>query len=625
MGNQPGEATDRRDFLKYGGALSVTALAGCAGNGDPATTTDAGPTTTKGGVAETFELEAITGGWEGTAPSSIGGTTNPTLALEAGERYRVIWTNGDGAPHDFVVLDADGNRLVGTDVYDTQGETQELEFEATEAMTQYYCSIHPNTMRGRVDIAGVSQPTATEGVTLIEEGPTVRVETVAEGLASPTAMVVAPGRPDERYIIDQPGVVYVHDEDGIREFIDVSEKIVTLQEGFDERGLLGMAFHPRYGEGDNRRFYLRYSAPATADTPEDWDHQSILAEYEASDDLSEGLVETERIVLEYPNPQFNHNAGPIAFGPDGYLYVATGDGGNAHDIGTGHVADWYADNEGGNGQDTVESLLGGILRIDVDEQDEGLEYAIPEDNPLVGMDGHRDEYYAWGFRNPWGMDFEAETDELLVADVGQGLLEYVNRVEMGANYGWNVKEGTHCFSPETPSLPPEDCPQETPADVRGGNEPLLDPIVEYPQFYDTQSIGSAIVGGDMYRGSELSELQDTYVFADWSGEYAGRIMVAYPPEKWPEETVPERDLQNQTDGHDSEVFDEEQWDGLWPIDELAIAADDEALLHDDAQDRLADFVLSVDRDGNGDLYVLTNSSAGPTGDGGKVLKIVQPE
>ena len=624
MASHSGPGTERRDFLRYGGLLGVAALAGCAGNGDPATTTEAEPTTTEGGIAATFELDGLTGGWEGTAPSAIEGETNPPLSLEVGKTYRVRWTNEDGAPHDFVVLDAEGERIVGTDVFETQGETHELEFEATEAMTEYYCSIHPTTMRGQIDIAGVSQPTPTEGVTLIEEGPTVGVETVAEGLASPTAMVTAPGRSSERYVVDQPGVVYVHDDDGLREFVDVSEKIVELQEGFDERGLLGMAFHPDYG-GDERRFYLRYSAPPTEDTPENWDHQSILAEFEAAADFSEGLIETERIVLDYPNPQFNHNAGPIAFGPDGYLYVATGDGGNANDVGPGHVEDWYDENEGGNGQDTAESLLGGILRIDVDDRENGLGYAIPEDNPLVDREGHRDEYYAWGFRNPWGMDFEAETDELLVADVGQGLLEYVNRVEMGGNYGWNVREGTHCFSTETPSLPPEDCPEETPADIREGDEPLLDPIVEYPQFYDDQTIGSAIVGGDMYRGSELSELQDTYVFGDWSGQYAGRIFVAHPPANWPEETVPERDLQDQTAGHDSEVFQEERWEGLWPIDELAISTDEDALRHPEAENRLGDFVLSVDRDANGDLYVLTNDSAGPTGEGGKVLKIVPGE
>lgn len=626
--------TDRRRLLKYGGALGLATLAGCAGNTDETPTpTDANATETDTNATETdtdttetdtpdaspeatFEMNAVSTGWEGTAPEALAGVTNPTLQLEAGATYRVIWTNDDGAEHDFVVLDDAGDRIVGTELYQTGGESHELVFEATEAMTQYYCSTHPDTMRGTVEVSDAS---TGGGVTLIDQGPSVGLEIAADGLASPVALVSAPGETDRRYIVDQPGQIYLHDEDGVSEFMDISDRIVELREGFDERGLLGMAFHPQFQEDGMGKFYVRYSAPADENTPTDWDHQSVLAEFEASADATTGRPDSERIVLEYPNPQFNHNAGPIAFGPDGYLYVATGDGGNANDIGLGHVDDWYPDNEGGNGQDTTENLLGGILRIDVDNQDAGMEYAIPADNPLVEMDGHRGEYYAWGFRNPWGMGF-TDGGELLVADVGQGLLESVNHVEMGGNYGWNVTEGTHCFSTDTPSDPPESCPTETPSDVRGG-EPLLGPIIEYPHDYGGQTIGISIVGGELYGGTALDGLQNGYVFGDWRGPYAGRLFVAHAPEGWPDQTALTEDFLDQTDGYDSAVFDEERWEGLWPIEEITVDAP-EVVTHEEATDRLGVFVLGVEQDGAGDLYVLTNESASPTGEGGRVLRVV---
>ena len=623
MKKDPKSILDRRRFLMYGGAASTVTLVGCLSDDDDAPADDDPDDDPDDGIAETFELNGITGGWVGIAPEGIVDETNPTLELEAGETYRVIWTNGDGNPHDFVILDAAGDRIVGTEIFSDEGERHELEFEATEEMVEYYCSVHPNTMRGDIDIEGVDAPSAPEGVTLIDEGPTVGLETVAEGLSSPTDLAIAPGEEDKRYIVDQPGMIYTHTSDGVEEFMDITDRVDELNPDFDERGLLGLAFHPQFQDEEHRKLYVRYSAELREDMPEDWSHTSVVAEFEATGDGMQGDPESERIILEYANPQFNHNAGPLEFGPDGLLYIATGDGGGADDVGPGHVDDWYDENEGGNGQDTTQNLLGGILRIDVDDQDEGLEYAIPPDNPLVDEEEHLDEYYAWGLRNPWGMTFDQETGELLAADVGQRLFEIINRIERGGNYGWNVMEGTHCFSTETPDLPPSECPQETPADVRGG-EPLLGPIIEYPQYYDVATIGSAIVGGDMYRTDTIPELEDTYIFGDWSGELAGTLFVAYPPEGWPEETVPERDFRDQTDGHDSELFQEERWEGLWPIDELLVEAD-EALVHEDDENRLGHFVLGVERGHAGEMYVLTNDSAGPLGDGGMVHRIVPPD
>ena len=472
------------------------------------------------------------------------------------------------------------------------------------------------------DETGEDEPTdgSADG-RFLETGPTVGLETVAEGLASPTALVTAPGV-DSLFIVDQPGVVYRQKGSELEAFLDVTDRVVDLRPGYDERGLLGMAFHPRFQADGTRSCYLRYSAPPDEDVPDSYSHRSMLSEFAVTDELRAD-PSSERVVLSYPNPQANHNAGPLAFGPDGLLYVATGDGGGADDVGPGHAPDWYDRNEGGNGQNTDEHLLGGILRLDVDGRDPGLGYAIPSDNPLVGTDSGREEYFAWGLRNPWGMSVDDATGELLVADVGQNLLESVEHVERGGNYGWNVREGTHCFATDTPSDPPGDCPAETPATVRGG-ERLRDPVVEYPHEYDGQQIGSSVVGGQLYRTDTLSALEDTYVFGDWSGPLAGRLLVAYPPDGWPEETTPERDLRDQTDGHDSTLFEEERWAGLWPIEELAVEAED-SLVHDENPNRLGRFVLGIERDSAGELYVLTNDAAGPTGDGGAVHRLVPPE
>jgi glucose/arabinose dehydrogenase len=157
---------------------------------------------------------------------------------------------------------------------------------------------------------------------------------------------------------------------------------------------------------------------------------------------------SERIVLEVDQPQSNHNAGQIAFGPDGYLYIPLGDGGAANDVAVGHSPQ-------GNGQDTS-NILGSILRIDVDNGDP---YGIPADNPFVGDDNIPDEIFAYGFRNPYRIAFDRGGDQsLFVSDAGQDQWEEVDIVTIGGNYGWNIKEGTHCFDPNNPGISPAECP-----------------------------------------------------------------------------------------------------------------------------------------------------------------------
>ena len=375
------------------------------------------------------------------------------------------------------------------------------------------------------------------------------LSTVADGFAAPVAVAVRPGD-DRPYVVDQPGRAYRVDDDGPTAVADLRDRMVSVGSGYTEQGFLGLAFHP-----DGSRAYVRYSAPNRDGTPSEYSHTFVLDEVPVTDDGALA-VDDERTLLEIPQPQPNHNAGDLAFGPDDYLYVAVGDGGGSGDSGRGHVQDWYDGTAGGNGQDVTENLLGSILRIDPDGRTDGKPYGIPADNPLVDDPG-LPEQYAWGLRNPWRLSFDG--DRLLVADVGQNRWEEVNVVEAGANYGWNVREGRHCYDAG-------DCPTETPE-----GDPLVDPVLEYDH-----DVGIAVVGGHVYRGSDVPALQGRYVFGDWRQ----RLFVADPT-------------------GDS-----------WTREDLAIAPDGEF-------DR---FVLAFGTDHDGELYVATDGDSGPGGNAGRLSR-----
>ncbi len=330
------------------------------------------------------------------------------------------------------------------------------------------------------------------------DGLPVRLDPIATDLETPIGIEIPPGIPDQQYIVTQPGRIHVRTPDGLADtpFLDISE----ATDAGGEKGLLGLAFHPNYPE--NHRFYVRYSSPPRPGTPPGYSHTFILAEFQAGEDGLSADPGTQRVLLEIPQPQSNHNAGSVVFGPDNYLYIGVGDGGAGNDAGPGHVDDWYPGAPGGNGQDVTENLLGSILRIDVDTTTDDRAYGIPESNPLVGQDGF-DEHYAWGMRNPWRMSFTG--DEFFVADVGQNRFEEVNLVEAGGNYGWNVREGAHCFNPDGTVT---DCPTVTP-----DGERLQDPIIEYPHS-GSGPTGISVIGGYLYRGDAIPGLQDTYVFGD---------------------------------------------------------------------------------------------------------------
>jgi glucose/arabinose dehydrogenase len=411
----------------------------------------------------------------------------------------------------------------------------------------------------------------------------VAVERLASGFVSPVDFF-APAGTGRRFVVDQPGVVSEVTADGRRDapYLDLRGRIVDVG-GYSEQGLLGVAPHPEFAE--NGRLFVRYSAPRRDGTPGNYSHTFVLSELAVDPEAETATPDDERTLLELPQPQSNHNAGALGFGPDGYLYVATGDGGGGGDRGTGHVADWYDPVAGGNGQDVTENLLGSILRIDVDAEGEGRPYGIPDDNPLVGSDG-LDEHYAWGLRNPWRFSFDVPADsgggsdagggddaadwDLYVADVGQNEYEEVNLVEKGGNYGWNVREATHCFGAG-------DCPTTTP-----DGDPLVDPVVEYPHSGGGVS-GIAVIGGYVVRDGSLPGLEGAYLFADWRAE--GRLFAADPAS----ETTP------------------------WPVAEIPVAGDTAP----------GSFVTAFGRDTEG-LYLLTSDSQRVGGRTGELFRLVAP-
>ncbi|HEX6909486.1 MAG TPA: PQQ-dependent sugar dehydrogenase, partial [Longimicrobium sp.] len=334
----------------------------------------------------------------------------------------------------------------------------------------------------------------TELDPLGDDERSVALALVAQGFTSPIALMEAPDRSGRRFVVDQSGVIRIITSGGSlvgEPFLDVRSRMVTLRANFDERGLLGLAFHPRYSS--NGRFFVYYSAPLRAGAPAGYDHTARISEFRVSADADRADAGSERILLQVDKPQFNHNGGTLAFAPDdGYLYISLGDGGGANDNQAGHVADWFAENGGGNGQDLTQNLLGSILRIDVDG---GTPYGVPRSNPFVGGPG-LDEVYAYGFRNPYRFSFDmGGANDLLVGDAGQGLWEEVSRVERGGNYGWNVKEGTHCFDAENNRVSPASCPSVDPTTgIR-----LADPVIEYAHL-SNGGLGLVVVGGHVYRG-----------------------------------------------------------------------------------------------------------------------------
>jgi glucose/arabinose dehydrogenase len=278
--------------------------------------------------------------------------------------------------------------------------------------------------------------------------------------------------------LEQRGVVRVFPDDpGATDapvFLDIRDRV---NDGGNEEGLLGLAFHPEFAA--NGRFFVDY----TASNP----RRTVIAELRVDGgDPVRADPASEAVILDVGQPYANHNGGQIAFGPDGFLYIALGDGGSGGD-------------PQGNGQNRG-SLLGSILRIDVDAPALGRAYGIPPDNPFVGNDrGYREEIFAYGLRNPWRFSFDPETGELWAGDVGQNRIEEIDLVRRGENYGWNIMEGSSCYEPSSG------------CDRTG----LSLPVAEY-----SHDLGISVTGGYVYRGAAVPGLEGQYLYADFG---SGRI------------------------------------------------------------------------------------------------------
>ncbi len=422
-----------------------------------------------------------------------------------------------------------------------------------------------------------------------QELPAVEAELVLDGLVSPV-LLTAPIDDDRRFIVEQTGDVRVLDPEGQlleTPFLDLSDEIVELADGFEERGLLGLAFHPDYA--DNGRLYVHYSAPLRASAPGGWDHTARISELRVSDDDPNIVdADSERILLHVDHPNPKTNGGALAFGPhDGLLYAAIGEGGGAHGIGE-VVYGALEVPEGGNVWDALAQDLrtpyGKILRLDVDHGWPG--YAVPERNPFVGEVAGLDEIWAWGFRNPYRMSFD-ENGDLYVAAVSESLSEAVYRLDGPGNYGWPIREGTRCYDRQEPLDPPEAC-------ARSGDLgwPIRDPVIEYfnrnvlESDIDAEPSGTAVVGGYVYRGEALPQLVGRFVFADYSLDPQQASGVVYA-------SGPEGDVA-----------------ATWPIEELV---------------RVDGRAQGMGRDGDGELYLLTREAFAPSGDTGRVFRLTPAE
>ena len=283
------------------------------------------------------------------------------------------------------------------------------------------------------------------------------------------------------FIPTQQGVIYVlpnnQQAKAATVFLDMSS-IVAYDDKTNEEGFLGLAFHPKFKE--NGEFFVYYTNKAKK-------HQNVVSRFRVSkDNPNQADLKSEEILLVMDKPFCNHDGGTLAFGPDGYLYIAVGDGGLANDP--------Y-----GNGQ-KLSTLLGKILRIDVDHKQGDLAYAIPKDNPFVGQKDARGEIWAYGLRNVWRLAFDPKTGVLWAGDVGQDYWEEIDLIEKGGNYGWNVREGFHPFVKKGGTPPAKD-------EKQAG---LIDPIFDYHH-----DLGKSITGGVVYRGKQVPELEGAYLYADY--------------------------------------------------------------------------------------------------------------
>jgi len=312
--------------------------------------------------------------------------------------------------------------------------------------------------------SAISLPVTWPVLQLVNAYPKLTFLQPLEYLTSPLANNLV-------FVVGKTGLIYVFENNSAVAKADIFMNIDSRVDSLSaEKGLLGMAFHPKFVA--NGYFYVNYTNS----------NNTVIARYQVDpNNPKKGLVNSEKVILTIPQPYANHNGGHLDFGTDGYLYIGMGDGGSRGDPLS-------------NAQN-LKVLLGKMLRIDVDKLKSGLNYGIPPDNPYVGnKSGYREEIYAYGFRNPWKFSFDQKNNSLWVADVGQNAVEEIDIVKKGLNYGWNKMEGSLCY----PSL--DKCT------ISGLQQPIWD--YRHP-------IGESVTGGYVYYGTRIRDLYGTYVYGDY--------------------------------------------------------------------------------------------------------------
>jgi glucose/arabinose dehydrogenase len=517
-----------------------------------------------------------------------------SVAIKVDDTVQWIW---DSANHSV----RSGTPLQPTNTFSSGIHNPPFTFPhtfSTPGSFAYYCEVHGSAMTGTVTVEAPQSPTPTPTpspsptplLPRIARGPVrIELQPVATGLSAPVDLAAANDGTGRLFIVNQTGQILILKNGQVvnTPFLDVSSRLVALMPDYDERGLLGLAFHPGFSDSNSpgfRKLYTYMSEPLagaadfTVPNPNSFDHQSVIAEWEVSA-ADPDVVDpsTRREVMRIDEPQFNHNGGQLAFRPsDHYLYISLGDGGAANDVGAGHNAVM------GNGQDLA-TVLGKILRIDPlapsaqpgssDPVSANGKYRVPLSNPFVATTQPANrvaEIFAYGFRNPFRFGFDAVTDRLIVGDVGQDHVEEIDVVEPGKNYGWRRKEGTFLFDPATGNV-----------SVDSFHDPALtDPVAEY-----SHDDGIAVLGGYIYRGSAVAALPGKYVFGDLSNGFVA------------------------PNGR------------LFYMDDLNAGVIKEFRLGNDER-TLGLFVKAFGRDANSEIYVLAGSNIGPSGASGQVLKII---
>jgi glucose/arabinose dehydrogenase len=526
--------------------------------------------------------------------------TPKTVTLQVGDTVRWNWIEGIHTATSGVSGTPDGR-------WDSGVQSVPFIFGRTfdrAGRFPYFCTLHWQMgMAGTVVVRDANTPSPQQLDNPIKPrirkgNTTVKLTSVAEGLTAPNWGIAAPGEAGRLFVTDQNGIIWaINLTDGQKTvFADLNGLLVPLgfqgPNTFDERGLLGLAFHPGYQT--NGLLYTFTSEPVggpadfstlPAGTPAN--HQSVVREWRVAapgNPLPVVDGNSSRVILRIDKPRFNHNGGALNFGADGLLYVSIGDGGGADDQGIGHSVQ-------GNGQDRG-NVLGKILRIDPDGRNaSNQQYSIPADNPFASAaqggqagcaDGVCDEIYAYGLRNPFRFSFDAANGALYAGDAGQNDIEEVDVIRPGANLGWPVREGSFCFNANG---------DEAGFVSRSGScsrTGMTPPVAQYDH-----DDGTAVIGGFVYRGSNIRSLRGRYVFGDYAKPSAreGRLLF----------------LTGRNIAGNNRV----RRSGL-------------AEMRIQGRQGLGLFLLGFAQDAQGELYVLGNRTGNPFGLTGGVWKIEAP-